>query len=259
MPWSASTTTMMARICPLGAMPTRTLDYLDGDLYVRFQLARPRDTDDDFDASTWLWMGHLLPFIDPQQFYTSYLKDKQFKDQIFIEQLGAQIAETFAQQMRIFAVRDDNSEVELPIDATLLSNFANNTPAYISLRLAAGLPPVRRAEIKFIKISGTSRLGPFLISLLPANSRVIVESGTIAYRTRYSSDYLFQNARIQNDIKTSDDVRIFTPSQPAGAAQPAPGRPRAGPQPARSPQREHRAIPPYPVALDEQRAALHAP
>ena len=31
------------------------------------------------------------------------------------------------------------------------------------------------------------------------------------YRTKYSSDYLFRNARIQNDIKTSDDVRIFTP------------------------------------------------
>ena len=70
---------------------------------------------------------------------------------------------------------------------------------------------MRRAEIKFIKISGTSRLGPFLISLLPANSRVIVESGTLQYRTKYSSDYLFRNARIQNDIKTSDDVRIFTP------------------------------------------------
>lgn len=196
---------------PVGRYADQSLDYLDGDLNVRFQLARPRDKDDTFDAATWVWIGNLLPFIDPEQFYKSYLKDQQFKDQVFIEQLGAQIAERFVQQMRIFAVRDDNSEIELPIDATLLSDFANDRPAFVSLRLAAGMPPVRRAEIKFIKISGTSRLGPFLISLLPANSRVIIESGALQYRTKYSSDYLFRNARIQNDIKTGDDVRVFTP------------------------------------------------
>jgi len=196
---------------PVGRYADQSLDYLDGDLTIRFQLARPRDKDDDFDAAAWTWLGNLLPFIDPQQFYKSYLKDQQFKDQVFIEQLGPQIAETFVQQMMIYAVRDDNSEIQLPIDATLLSGFANNQPAFVSLRLGASLPPVRRSEIKYIKISGTSRLGPFLISLLPANSRVIVESGNMQYRTKYSSDFLFRSARIQNDIKTSDDVRIFTP------------------------------------------------
>ncbi len=196
---------------PVGRYADQTIDYVDGDLSIRFQLARPRDKNDDFDAGAWTWLGNLLPFIDPEQFYKNHLKDQAFKDQVFIEQLGKQIAERFVQQMIFTAVRDDNSEIPLPVDATLLSDFVNDSPAFVSLRLGASLNPMRRAEIKFIKISGTSRLGPFLISLLPGNSRVIVESGTLQYRTKYSSDYLFRNARIQNDIKTSDDVRIFTP------------------------------------------------
>ena len=31
------------------------------------------------------------------------------------------------------------------------------------------------------------------------------------YRTQYSSNYLFRNARIRDDITGSDDVRIYTP------------------------------------------------
>ncbi len=196
---------------PVGRYADQTLDYLDGDLYMRFELARPRDKDDDFDAGTWTWLGNILPFINAEEFYKNHLKNQQFKDRVFLEQLGPQIAERFVQNMRVFAVRNDNSEVELPIDATLLSDFVNDRPLYVSVRLGSALPPLVRADIKFIKISGISRLGPWLFQLLPANSRVIVESGTMQYRTKYSSDYLFRSARIQNDIKGFDDVRIFTP------------------------------------------------
>lgn len=196
---------------PVGRYADQSLDYLDGDLSIRFQLARPRDKDDNFDAGAWTWISNLMPFINPEEFYKNFLKDQQFKDKVFLEQLGPQIAERFVQLMRIFAVRDDNSEVELPIDATLMSDFVNDRSVFVSLRLATALPPLRRSEIKFIKISGMTKLGIFMINLLPANSRVLVDSGNMRYRTRYSSDYLFSNARIQNDIKTGDDVRIFTP------------------------------------------------
>ena len=196
---------------PVGRYADQTIDYVDGDLAIRFQLARPRDKDDDFDPGEWGWLSTLLPFISPSQFYKDYLKDQAFKDRVFIEQLGKRIAETFVQNMVFTAVRDDNSEIPLPVDATLLSDFANDQPVYVSLRLGAALSPMRRSEIKFIKISGKANLGPFLINLLPKNSRVIVESGTMQYRTKYSSDFFFRNARIQNDIKLGDDVRIFTP------------------------------------------------
>lgn len=197
---------------PVGAYADQSLDYLDGDLSITFQLARPRDKDDDFDAASWVWLGNILPFINPSEFYNNFLKDQAFKDRVFLEQLGPRIAERFVQFMQFYAVLNDNSEVKLPVDATLLSDFVNDRRLHVSLRLAQNLPPLRRSDIKFIKISGRVSIGGFfLFDLLPANSKVIIESGNMRYRTKFSSDFLFRDARILNDITGGDDVRIYTP------------------------------------------------
>lgn len=196
---------------PLGTYADQSIEYLDGDLNLRFQLARPRDTSDNFDAGAWVWLGNLLPFISPSDFHNQFLKNQQFKDRIFLEQLGPQIAERFVQHLHIVAVKNDNSEVDLKIDATLLSPFVNDRGLHISLRMADAMPPLARRDVKFIKINGRSKFGPFLFNLLPGNSKVIVESGNMRYRTRFSSGYLFRDARILNDLTGSDDVRIYTP------------------------------------------------
>jgi hypothetical protein len=196
---------------PVGSYADQNIDYLDGDLRVRFQLARPRDDQDDFDPGAWVWLGNLLPFINPQEFYDTHLKNQQFKDRVFMEQLGPQIAERFVQLMQFVAVLDDDTEVRLPIDATLLSDFRNDRRMHVSLRLSDELPPLIRRRVKFVAIKGRVEFGPFLIDLLPIGSRVIVESGTLRYRTRHATGYLFRNARILNDIKRFDDARIYTP------------------------------------------------
>ena len=196
---------------PLGTYADQSIEYLDGDLNLRFQLARPRDAADDFDAGAWSWLGGLLPFISPSEFYRQFLKDQQFKDRIFLEQLGTQIAEHFVQHLHIVAVKNDNTEVDLKIDATLLSPFFNNQHLHVSLRMADVMPSLARKDIKFIKINGRSKFGPFLFDLLPRNSKVIVESGNMRYRTKYSSGFLFRDARILNDLTGADDVRIYTP------------------------------------------------
>ncbi len=196
---------------PVGTYADQSLDYLDGDLSIRFQLARPRDNNDTYDPAAWNWINLLLPFISPQDFYNQFLRDQALKDRIFLEQLGPQIAENFVQYLQFTAVLNDNTVVNLPVDATLLSSFANNQPMHLSLRLAANLPPLRRKDIKFISISGRVGLPFTLINLLPAGSKVIIDSGNMRYRTKYSSDYLFRDARIQNDVVGGDAARIFTP------------------------------------------------
>ena len=44
---------------PLGRYADEQLQTIDGDLRIRFQLARPRDKDDDFDPSAWNWLLDL--------------------------------------------------------------------------------------------------------------------------------------------------------------------------------------------------------
>jgi competence ComEA-like helix-hairpin-helix protein len=196
---------------PLGAYAEERLDYLEGELTIRFQLARPRDDQDDFHAPSWQWMGLLLPMINPQELYKNFLKGQAFKDRIFLEQLGPRIARAFVDLMKIAWVDSANVEHSLPIDTTLLSNFANDTGLAVSIRLSGGLPPVARKDIKFIKISEFAFPGIPFLNVLPANSRVIVDAGRMSYRTKYSSGDLFQSGRIANDLTGSDAVRIYTP------------------------------------------------
>ena len=196
---------------PVGAYADEKLDYLEGELTIRFQLARPRDKDDDFDATQWQWMGLLLPMINAQEAYRNFLKDQKLKDRIFIEQLGPRIARAFVDLMKVTWVDSNDVEHPLPIDTTLLSNFSNDTPLAVSLRLSGAVPPVARKDIKFIKFSEFAFPGIPFLNVLPAGSRVIVDGGQMSYRTKYSSGYLFRSGRVANDLTGSDSVRIYTP------------------------------------------------
>ncbi|HXF76240.1 MAG TPA: peptidase C39, partial [Methylomirabilota bacterium] len=197
---------------PVGTYADQLLEHIEGELYLRIELARPKDKDDDFDANAWLFLGHLFPFISAADFYKQYLKDQALKDKIFFEQMAPQIAERFVQHLQFFAVNQSNVKSKIPVDTTLLSDFVNDRPLYVSLRLSGPLPPLLRKDIKHIEISDLSGILniPFF-QLLPAGSRVIVESGSLRYRTKYSSDYLFRDSRILNDLMGGDVVRIFTP------------------------------------------------
>jgi hypothetical protein len=196
---------------PVGAYADERLDYLEGELTLRFQLARPGDDQDDFHAPSWQWMGILLPMINPQELYRNFLKGQALKDRIFLEQLGPRIARAFVDLMKVSWVDTNDVEHPLPVDPTLLSNFSNDTGLAVSLRLSGGLPPVARKDIKFIKISELAFPGIPFFNVLPASSRVIVESGRMSYRTKFASGYLFQSGRIANDLTGSDAVRIYTP------------------------------------------------
>ena len=197
---------------PTGAYADEKLDYLEGELRIRFQLARPRDNaDDDFEAVNWAWMGFLLPMINAAELYRNFLKGQALKDRIFLEQLGPRIARAFVDLMKVTWVDSNDVEHPLPIDTTLLSNFANDTPLAVSIRLSGAVPPVARKDIKFIKISEFAFPGVPFFNVLPAGSRVIVDAGQLSYRTKYSSGDLFRSGRIANDLTGSDAVRIYTP------------------------------------------------
>ena len=198
---------------PIGRYADENLDSIDGELTIRFQLARPRDDQDGFDASQWVWIGRLLPFVNPQEFYKRFLKEQAFRDRVFLEQLGPQIASTVVQNLKVVALRTDNTEVDLHVDATMLGHFVNDAGVYVSLRMGSSLDPVHRADIKAVVIRSRLTLPglPFTFDVLPAGSRVIVESGSLRYRTAHLSDALFSSARILNDLTGFDDVRIPTP------------------------------------------------
>lgn len=196
---------------PVGSFAEGTVEFLDGDLFLEFRIARPADKEGDvFEAANWIWMNRLLPFISPMEFHAQYIKVAQQKDKIFVDQLGPTIAETFCRGLKMFAITN-TGEVELPIDPTLVSEFRHKERLYVSLRMANNMPPIQRDQIRSIRISNRDRDGRLLSDLLPGTTKVIVRSGTMRYRTKHFSGTLFRDAAINNDLTASDDVRIYSP------------------------------------------------
>lgn len=197
---------------PTGRYADENLEAVEGDLTLRFQITRPRDKDEDFDPGAWMPLITLFG-LNAADFYAQHLRDQKIKDRIFLEQLGPRIAGTLVSLLRVKAVRSDESEVDLRIDPTLLSTFTNDRGLAVSLRMSGALPPVRRGDIKAVRISAKMALPgtPFMYQVLPAGSRVIVEAGSLRYRTAHLSHALFQDASVRNDLTGTDDVRIETP------------------------------------------------
>lgn len=197
---------------PDGSYADQLVEHVDGDLQLRFEIARPRDDNDDFDANAWLFLAKLFPSLSAADFHRQFLKGQALKDRIFQQQLAPKIAERFVQHLQFFAIDQANVRTRIPIDTTLVSDYADDRPLYVSLRLAGALPPLRRKDIRTIEISDISGMLnlPFL-QILPSGSKVLVQSGNLQYRTKHSSGWLFRDARILNDVVGGDSARVPTP------------------------------------------------
>lgn len=193
------------------------LEYIEGELYLEFQLTRPKNSDlDEFVAENW---NHIAPFIgNPLEFYTTFIKHEQGKDEAFAKHAGPKIAEAIFDHIRFFAVKNGQSISikRLPIDATLLSEFKNKKRLNVSLRMSGAMTDgIRREDIDYIKISldGATNRSEALRRLENRDFlKIIVHSGSMRYRTKSLHEFLFRDSNIKNDLTLDgDDVRVFTP------------------------------------------------
>jgi len=201
---------------PNGRYADELITNMYGHLLIRFDLTRPKDKDDDYDASAWGFLDRLLPFTS-KEFYDNFLKGQATKDKIFQRELAPKIAERFVQSLRFTAGGDE--DLEIPLDATLVSSYRAGKSLQVSLNYAGEENNIRRSDIRYVEISGgiadpngTPDYPFFSIrNLLPANSKVIVWGGVLNYQTKFTSDYIFRNSRIKNDLTGFDDVQIYAP------------------------------------------------
>ena len=208
---------------PTGIYADEGIDYIEGSLSFRFQLTRPRDTTDEngdaiIDDSQWTWLYYLLPSLTPAGLRAFYIHEtiENMRDLFFHTYAAPEIADAFVQHLKVEAVLETGNTIDLEMDATLVSKYKDNQNLQVSLRMggtnATGL---KRADIKFIRISTDviGDNGDYLSAsdLLPENSRVIIQSGFMSYKTEHVSSYLFRNSRIHNDLTGRDEVQIYTP------------------------------------------------
>ncbi len=179
---------------------------IEGELRVSFLLPRPRDAaDGTFQVDMW---APLAPFLntDPLELFTARLNDltARERDREFRTQVAPGIAERMVQGLRLAFVGPDGGETEVPLDATLISRYAESTPLYVTLNQAGGVPGVPRDDIAHVKIWYD---GP----QLPPDARVIVHTGRLRYSTDHLTAMLFDENRILDDLAVGDAVVLATP------------------------------------------------
>ena len=206
---------------PVGKYADSILEYVEGTLYLKFQLNRPTDEFDELgeelrNYNRWGFLGRKFLRNAIDNYFT---RESNRRDRHFEREIAPRIAEEFVQHLKAEVVFEDGTtqNKDLDIDFTLLSSYKNNKRLTVSMRMTpnSNFEGVRRSDIKYVNIS-TTAIGDDgnyvpVESLLPEDSRVIIMSGFMGYKTDYLNSYLFRNSRINNDLTGTDGVSIYTP------------------------------------------------
>jgi len=191
---------------PLSRYCEEAPETLDGELRISFVLPRPRDDEDGkYLVDEWRPFGPFLPQAT-QEIFIAKLSGKEIKerDRIFRVEVAPLIAKSFVQQLRFAYVTINGSEREVSMDATLVSNYAEGIPLYVSLNPLGGLPDLPREDIQYFKVWSED-------AGLPLDAKIIVHSGKLRYQTPHFTSFLFNDQRILDDIRSGDAVLVPTP------------------------------------------------
>ncbi len=191
---------------PAARYADEPLTELWGELGISFQIPRPGDdADGGLVPENWNAYAPLL-WDTPESIFGSYFGGLRAaeREASFKANVAPRLAEAFCDQLRFYA-NDETSgnRTRIQLDATLAADYREGVPLAVSVRMQAALPPgLQRAAIQSIEIESDVAL--------PAYSKVILEHGTLRYRTEHLEHVLFTRGSIDNDIKAGDDA-VFIP------------------------------------------------
>ncbi len=207
-----------------GTFSEESIEDMFGELRISFEIPRPEDpvNDDDLNstdptvvsaiqtviADAWKpWQPFFFGvWSSPFSLYTSRFRDRveAQRDRIFEEEVVPKLVRNFVSQLRIIAVLEDNTQLDLAMDVTLVSKYKQGVPLYITLRPTTNtFNLIQRNRIKQVLIQSPADV--------PETSNIILHSGSMRYRTKHLDQFLFNNRNIKNDIVGNDVATIYTP------------------------------------------------
>ncbi|MBN7769291.1 helix-hairpin-helix domain-containing protein [Marinobacter daepoensis] len=199
---------------PEGRYSDADLISVDGHLDIEFRIGTPLDIIDADKTENvrtalqrWSWIfPNVMEWVERFQ-----RSDAENRHRLFMEVVAPELAMALVENLRFFAQVQDSSDAqersqELPIDVTLVSRFRNDRPLRVSLRQSAPMPGLKRSAIRAIEVSKVAsiKLGNAdqgtVLDRLPADSNILIRSGTLNYQTDYATGRLFSSSRINDDL-----------------------------------------------------------
>ena len=194
---------------PAGSYADEVIEDFSGFFTITFELQRPHLTEIDEATKTetidlheaFPWFFGFMKF----RFDVEVPLTEAEKDTLFEEQYAPGIVRDFIDRMEIYAIADNGTEEKLPLDLTLLSNYAKGAPLRVSLASSA-LQNITRSQIKHLRVRATTEV--------KSGSRIILRSLYLQYKTPHLNEYIYRNARVNNDIinTATEDTGVVTDS-----------------------------------------------
>ncbi|MGR6318216.1 papain-like cysteine protease family protein [Micromonospora soli] len=191
---------------PVGRYADEALVDLDGELAVRVTLPRPADGESDEFVST-NWDGYAALLWDgPASIWERYLGVAlpAERDAIWDSRIAPGVAQRLLETMQMSLIEDGVATRPVSVDPAMVGLFGQDRPLLVGLQAGIPLPTVLRSQIDRVRLS-------LAVSVLPPGARIVVDSGSLRYRTAHLSHQLFLNRRILNDLSLGDDVEIAVP------------------------------------------------
>ncbi|NND11800.1 MAG: helix-hairpin-helix domain-containing protein [Flavobacteriaceae bacterium] len=215
---------------PEGTYAQENIEYLEGGIYIKFDLASPIDLEFVEDKEAIITAFQSLYWIIPglaRHIDRIFDTEAKKRNEVFTEYVAPEIAAAFVENLKFEAVIESSldgteSTELLPVDTTLITRFNNGRSHYVTLRQHSDFDGISRESIKAINITKARDVvlsnGESLADAIPVNSKIIITSGRLNYRTAYSSGRLFSKSRILDDLlgyggvaDEGERVRIATP------------------------------------------------
>ena len=200
---------------PAGTYADEEMLFVDGELRISFNVARPPKPDehsgDDFWTGNgpWGFVGTLLG--NPQALFNQVNGVangvESNLDQIWEEKIAPKLVPHFISALQFsYVVRTaggGTTSVPAQFDCTLVSDYASNVPLYVRLTGRPGTWPMRSAVVG-ITVRNIVPLSP--------QSRTIITSLNLRYRTRHITHTLARNDRIDDEISAGgNDTYVDAP------------------------------------------------
>ena len=192
---------------PEGSYADETIEDFHGNFSISFDLKRPYISTIDEATKTetitladyFPWTSGILRFSTDREVPLTEAE----KDAIFEAEFAADIVRSFFDKIEIYGIAEDGTEVQLDLDLTLLSNYRRNSPLQVSIA-SRTVPTITRRQIRHLRF----RAGTFV----KPESKIILRSVYLYYRTKHMNESIIRNSRVNNDIINTVEVQINFPS-----------------------------------------------
>lgn len=192
---------------PTGTYADEPIEDLHGNFSLTFDLKRPyiSEIDEATKTETIVLSNHFPWFFGAMKWSIDRevpLTEAE-KDALFERDFAPDIVRSFIDKIEVYAIDGNGTEVPLELDFTLLSTYRRNVPLQVSIA-PKSIPTLSRSNIKHLRFRAGTVVKP--------ESKIILRSFYLYYRTRHLSESIIRNAKVNNDVINTVEVQISFPA-----------------------------------------------